>query len=146
MSLDVLLVHPVAEIGGRRAHFLRDWGGSEVPASVAYPPIDLAHAASWLMAHDLAVEILDGVARGLDREDTARYVAERRPSLVAIPSAFGALGSDLELCRRIRALHAASTLVLSGPNATEDPATAICVLFPLATSVGPPRGPPPMPC
>lgn len=122
---DVLLINPLAKINGRHAHFLRDWCGGEMPASLIYPPLDLAYVASFLKDNGVTVRLIDANVLHMPHRKIVEAISVERPRFVGIPSAWGSLQDDLNLCRMVKEKMPSVKTVLSGPNVTIEPGTAL---------------------
>ena len=111
----------MAVIDGRPAMFLRDAFGGEVPLSCAYPPLELMTAAAVLREAGVSIDLLPANVLKLSHRAVAARLAAEPPDLVVIPSAWGSLDDDLQLCHRLRRALPDTRLVLSGPNVTAQP-------------------------
>lgn len=116
-----VLLDPLAVINGRKAIFLRDNFGGEVPLSCPYPPLELAFTAAVLRQHDIPVEIIAANVLGLVHEQVVAELKTSPPRLVLVPSAWGSLLDDFRLIGLLRAALPETILCISGPNVTADP-------------------------
>lgn len=117
----VVLIDPLAVIGGRKAIFLRDNFGGEVPLSCAYPPLELAFTAAVLRRCGIGVELIAANVRGLHHAQVVQHLLCRPPQLILIPSAWGSLLDDYRLLGMLRTALPDTRLVLCGPNVTAEP-------------------------
>jgi radical SAM superfamily enzyme YgiQ (UPF0313 family) len=121
----VFLLNPFAEISGRHAHFNRDWCGGELPASVIFPPLDLATTAAYLESKGISTRLLDANALHMRHKAVLNILCSEKPDFVGIPSAWGSLQDDLGLAAQIKTVSPKTKVVLSGPNVTIDPSVAL---------------------
>ncbi|MFT5430462.1 MAG: anaerobic magnesium-protoporphyrin IX monomethyl ester cyclase [Myxococcota bacterium] len=117
----VVLVDPLAVIDGRKALFLRDNFGGEVPLSCPYPPLELAFTASVLRDAGVPVELIAANVLGIHHDALAKRLAADPPQMVVVPSAWGSLLDDFRLLSILRAALPDTRLVIYGPNITADP-------------------------
>ena len=117
----VALVDPLAVIDGKKALFLRDNFGGEVPLSCAYPPLELSFTAALCRQHGVSVELIAANVLGIHHQEVAARLRRSRPDVVLIPSAWGSLNDDYRLLGILRRALPKATLVLSGPNVTAEP-------------------------
>ena len=120
-SAGVALLDPLAEINGRKAIFLRDNFGGEVPLSCPYPPLELAFTAAVLREAGIAVELIAANVEGLSHEEVASRLMQRPPAYLLVPSAWGSLLDDYRLMAILREALPETTLLISGPNVTAEP-------------------------
>ena len=117
----VTLIDPLAVIDGRKAFFLRDVFGGEVPLSCPYPPLEMAFTAAVLREAGIPVEIVAANVLDLTHDKVIAKLAARPPALVAFPSAWGSLEDDYLLLRMLRAALPDTRLAIFGPNVTAEP-------------------------
>ena len=117
----VVLLDPLAEINGRKAIFLRDNFGGEVPLSCPYPPLELAFSAAVLREADIPVQLIPANVEGWSHAEVAERLAPNPPAYVLVPSAWGSLLDDYRLMEILRSALPDTTLVISGPNVTAEP-------------------------
>lgn len=121
MPGQVVLVDPLAVIDGRKALFLRDNFGGEVPLSCAYPPLELAFTASVLRRAGIPVDLIAANVLGLHHAALAERLRADPPQMVVVPSAWGSLIDDFRLMAILREALPDTRLVLYGANMTADP-------------------------
>ncbi|MFT5283962.1 MAG: anaerobic magnesium-protoporphyrin IX monomethyl ester cyclase [Planctomycetota bacterium] len=76
--------------------------GMAVNPELLYPPIELAHVASVLLADGHEVAIYDADARGDDAAAALEFIANEAPTLICMDSSSTSLDCDLELARKLR--------------------------------------------
>lgn len=120
-SLDMLFLNPLAVINGKHYHFLRDWAGGEVPASIVYPPMDQVAAATLLNENGFKTAVIDASLLHIYPGDLVTSVKKHSPKYIQIPSAWDSYHSDMELAARLKDTVPSAKIVFSGPGATHDP-------------------------
>ncbi|HIA02238.1 MAG TPA: hypothetical protein EYN66_10060, partial [Myxococcales bacterium] len=121
----VALIDPLAVLNGRKALFLRDNFGGEVPLSCPYPPLELAFSAALLRENNIGVSLIAANVLGIHHEQLAEMLALDPPDFVLIPSAWGSLIDDFRLIQILKEALPGTQVVLSGPNVTADPEKAL---------------------
>ncbi len=125
MNKKIVLLNPLASLGDGHVHFARDCCGGEPPASLTYPPLDLAYAASLLMKHHIDVEIIDANVLHITHSEVVKIVKEKKPDFVEIPSSWGSLSDDMSLSKIIKETIPSTKIIISGPNVTYNPQIAL---------------------
>jgi radical SAM superfamily enzyme YgiQ (UPF0313 family) len=119
--VQIALVDPLAVVNGRKAMFLRDSFGGEVPLSCPYPPLELAFSAALLRENGIGVNLIAANVLGIHHAELAERLANDPPEFVLIPSAWGSLPDDYRLIQILKDALPNTQLVLSGPNVTAEP-------------------------
>src|SRR6187402_3069274 len=101
--MKVVLVNPPSPPEFRVSRGLMGGFGMAVNPGLLYPPIELAHVASVLLADGHDVSIHDSDARGLDVDAARAAITGEKPDLVFVDSSSTSLDQDLALCRSLRA-------------------------------------------
>ncbi|MCP4649218.1 MAG: radical SAM protein [PVC group bacterium] len=117
-NIKVFLLNPLAQIGKTHIHFTRDWCGGEFPASVIFPPFDLATTAALLKANGVETALLDASALHLKHSDVIPIIVKEKPDYIGIISAWGSLHDDIFLAKLIKQHYSQVKVVLAGPNVT----------------------------
>ena len=121
METRVALIDPLAIIDGRKAIFLRDNFGGEVPLSCAYPPLELAWTAAVLREAGIPVDLVAANVLDLPHAAVIERLRAAPPTHVLIPSAWGSLPDDFLLYAQLRRAFPDAVLMMSGPNVTARP-------------------------
>jgi anaerobic magnesium-protoporphyrin IX monomethyl ester cyclase len=117
----VTLLEPLAVIDGRKAIFLRDNFGGEVPLSCPYPPLELLYTAGLLRQAGIPVELIAANVLGMEHDAVIARLQRNPPAWILIPSAWGSLVDDLRLIQLLKNAMPATRVAISGPNVTADP-------------------------
>jgi len=118
--LKIVLVNPPSPPEFRVSRGLMGGFGMAVNPGLLYPPIELAHVASALLADGHEVAIHDSDALGLSLEEARDAIAGEKPDLVCVDSSSTSLDQDLRLCREVRARTNAPVAIL-GSQVTYTP-------------------------
>jgi radical SAM superfamily enzyme YgiQ (UPF0313 family) len=94
--------------------------GMAVNPGLLYPPIELAHVASVLLAEGHEVVIHDSDALDLGVEGARDAIVAEKPGFVCVDSSSTSLDQDLRLCREVRAASGAPVAIL-GSQVTYTP-------------------------
>lgn len=121
----VTLVDPLAVINGRKALFLRDNFGGEVPLSCPYPPLELAFTAAVLRRERIPVELIAANVLDITHERLVAQLRVSPPAAVLVPSAWGSLLDDFNLFEQLSQAIPRTTRVICGPNVTAEPERAL---------------------
>lgn len=117
----VVLIDPLAIIDGRKALFLRDNFGGEVPLSCPYPPLELAFTAAVLRRDGIPVELIAANVLDLPHPVVVERLRKSPPRLVMFQSAWGSIDDDFALMRLLRDALPRTILAIAGPNVTATP-------------------------
>ncbi|MCZ7584374.1 MAG: cobalamin B12-binding domain-containing protein [Deltaproteobacteria bacterium] len=108
------ILQPMVLIDGRRRIFIRDWTGSDFPASLAIPPLDQMTAAAVLRERGHEVRILDTSITRQPPSWVVDEVAREAPDFVGITAGWESLEADLALLRAIKARRPAIKTIVGG--------------------------------
>ncbi len=114
----VYLIYPPISKQERYSSELGHAGGEQIPLGIYY-------LSSYLKQFSYKVQVSDGEALKLEREDIIKEIALFKPDFIGISSSTVAFHRAAELARHIKSRFAEIPLIIGGPHITAAPEDAM---------------------